>query len=193
MLVQLFVIGSALLIMLVGMVVALRLCYRRVRPGEALVICGSRGRMRVAFSGAMVIPLLERAEKIDISLRTLDIVPQPAELVTTKDNERVSYRARFLLHIRETSEDVLHVARTFGCDRASDPQALQELFRPKLVAAVRQVAGEYALDDLLRDGDRIKDELMAEIGIDLMGFSLDDVVLDQLERVPADPRQAPFR
>jgi uncharacterized membrane protein YqiK len=193
MLVQVFVVGCVLLIALVGVVLTLRLCYRRVRPGEALVICGSRGRMRVSFSGALVVPLVERAEKIDISLRTLDIVPQPAELVTTKDNERVTYRARFLLHIRETSEDVLHVAKTFGCDRASDPQKLEELLRPKLVAAVRQVAGEYALDDLLHGGDRIKDELMAEIGVDLMGFCLDDVVLDQLERAPGDPHQTPFR
>jgi len=157
MLVQLFVLSCISVVILVLFLVGLRLCYRRVRPGEALVI-SDRGPMRVVFSGALVLPIVQQAERIDTSVKTLDIVPERSELLVTKDSERVSYRARFLLRIDETEESVIHVARALTCRRASDPEALEQLFRPKLVGALRAVAARHTLDDLLRGPELLQQE-----------------------------------
>lgn len=188
--VQLFLVGGALLVVLAFLLVILRLQLRTPRAGQALVITGSR--RRVAFARTLVLPVVERAETLDISTRVLVIEPDGGELLITRDNQRLTYRATFNIGVSRTAEDVLQVADALGCERASDPAAIEALFRPRLVSGLRLAAHRMTHQDLQDRRDALQDAVMMEIGQDLNGFVLEDLVVDRI--APADSRTAgPFR
>jgi uncharacterized membrane protein YqiK len=188
--VQLFLVGGAFLVALTFVLVILRLRLRTPRAGQALVITGSR--RRVAFARTLVLPFVERAETLDISTRVLVIEPDAGELLITKDHRRLTYRATFNIGVNRTADDVLRVADALGCERASDPAAIEALFRPKLVSGLRLAAHYVTSEDLQDMRGAFQDEVMKEIGVDLNGFVLEDLVVDRI--APADSSTAgPFR
>jgi uncharacterized membrane protein YqiK len=188
--VQIFLAAGFAVAALALVLLVLRLFLHKVRPGQALVVSGSR--RRVVFTRTIVLPIIERAEAIDVSTRTLVIDPEPPELLVTKDNQRLTYRATFYVGVNRTREDVLRVADALGCARASDPAAVDALFRPKLVSGLRLAAHEMTYKELQDGRERLQDEVLMVIGQDLNGFVLQDLVIDRIE--PADPGSAgPFR
>ena len=66
-----FVIGAVLLFV-VGAAVIYSSLYRKVQKGTALVRTGVGGT-EVAFDGIFVVPVVHRAEPIDISLKSVEI------------------------------------------------------------------------------------------------------------------------
>lgn len=188
--VQIFLAGGVALFTLAVVLVILRLSLRVARAGQALVISGSR--RRVVFTRTVVVPLLEKAEVIDISTRALVVDPEPAELLVTKDNQRLSYRATFYVSVNRSAEDVLRVADSMGCAGASDPDAVAGLFRPKLVSSMRLVAHKLTFSELQAERELFQDEVLQVIGRHLNGFVLQDLIVDRIE--PAAPSSAgPFR
>lgn len=155
----------------------------KVAAGEALVI-HKPGRMEVSFGGALVLPIVHRAEPIDIRVKTLVIERRGKQGLSCRDGVRVDVVARFHLRIQRTVEDVLKVATSIGCAHAGDPAVLEELFAAKFAEALATVAAESDFRLLHDDRQRFKDRVLELIGADLSGYGLDDLVLDQLEQTP---------
>lgn len=190
--VQIFLVGAFALVALAVIALILKLRLRKVPPGKALLITGSGNRRKVAFERAIVLPIVQRADLIDISVKTLLIEPEPSELLITKDNQRLSYRAHAYLRINKTAEDVRRVADALGCERASDLDALRELFRPKMVSTLRAVAHQLTYLELQQEQQEFQERVLVELGSDLSGYCLDELVVDRIER--ADPSATgPFR
>ena len=83
------------------------------------MVHGSRGT-KVHFSRALVLPVLQRAEEMDVTAKRLTIVRKGREGLICKDNIRADLEATFLVSVGRTEEEILHVARSVGCARASD-------------------------------------------------------------------------
>ena len=85
----------------------------------------------VTFTGGVVIPVLHRSEVMNISVKTVEIDRRGKEGLICKDNIRADIRVSFFVKVNKTQEDVLKVAQSIGCSRASDPKTLEELFVAK--------------------------------------------------------------
>lgn len=129
--------------------------YRRVRPGQALVVSRMRD-MRVSFTSAVVLPGVNSAQVIDISARTLDVSRRGETAAVTADGVPTDIDAAFLVSVKPTEDSVLRYAQALGPERAESPQALEELVAPKLAEA---------LDALVRERD------YASIEADRIAFS----------------------
>ena len=172
-------------VLFLGFVVMVGRFYRQVEQGKALVINKNKEAV-VAFSGAMVYPIINRAEVMDLSVKTIDIDRRGKEGLICNDNIRADINVTFFVRVNKTQDDVLKVAQSLGCARASDPKALEELFTAKFAEALKTVGKHFNFDQLYTKRDDFKDKIIEVIGKDLNGFILDDAAIDYLEQTPLD-------
>ncbi len=178
-----FIISIFAVIIIAALIVFASM-YRKVDQGKAMIVNTLRAEPKVTFTGSMVIPVLHRAEKMDISLKTIEINRRGGEGLICKDNIRADIVVSFFVRVNKTREDVLKVAQAIGCERASDQATVEELFNAKFSEALKTVGKQMEFEDLYRERNHFRDEIIQVIGEDLNGYVLEDAAIDYLEQTP---------
>lgn len=177
---------GALFIILLGILAMFARFYRQVEQGKALIVNTTGKEAVVAFTGTMVFPVINRAETMDLSVKTIDIDRRGKEGLICNDNIRADINVTFFVRVNKTADDVLKVAQSIGCARASDPKTLEELFTSKFAEALKTVGKHFNFEELYTKRDDFKDKIIEVIGKDLNGFILDDAAIDYLEQTPLE-------
>ncbi|MBX3225939.1 MAG: hypothetical protein KIT84_29815 [Labilithrix sp.] len=160
--------------------------YRQVEQGKALIVSTAGKEPIVAFTGMLVYPVVNRAEVMDLSVKTIDIDRRGKEGLICNDNIRADIKVTFFVRVNKTEQDVLKVAQSIGCARASDPTSLEELFTAKFAEALKTVGKHFNFEQLYTKREDFKDKIIEVIGKDLNGFILDDAAIDYLEQTPLE-------
>ncbi len=171
-------------IMILGFISMIARWYKKTKQGKALVRTGSGGA-KVAFDkGIMVIPILHIMEEMDLSVKKVEIQRLQADGLICKDNIRADIKVAFFVRVNQAAQDVIKVAQTIGCSRASDPQTLFNLFEAKFSEALKTVGKRFDFEELYDNRENFKQEILKTIGSDLNGYVLDDCAIDYLEQTP---------
>ncbi len=176
---------GALVIITFGTIAMFSRFFRQVEQGKALVV-NTMSKSVVSFTGTMVYPVIHRAETMDLSVKTIDIDRRGKEGLICNDNIRADINVTFFVRVNKTEDDVLKVAQSIGCARASDSQTLEELFAAKFAEALKTVGKHFNFEELYTKRDDFKDKIIEVIGKDLNGFILDDAAIDYLEQTPLE-------
>ncbi|MEY9962002.1 putative membrane protein YqiK [Streptacidiphilus sp. MAP12-16] len=177
------VLIAVLLLIGLGTLLLFGRLFRKVVQGEALIISKPK-HVDVTFTGALVVPVLHRAEVMDISVKTIEIDRTGREGLICQDNIRADIRITFFVRVNKTAEDVIKVAQAIGTDRASHQETLQTLFSAKFAEALRTVGKQLDFVDLYTKREEFRDRIVAAIGTDLNGYHLEDAAIDHLEQTP---------
>ena len=178
-----FLVGlGVLLVLALGIFGLFKAFYRKVEQGTALIVNDMSTTPKVHFTGALIIPVLYKAEEMQISLINLEIDRRGKEGLICKDNMRADIRVNFYLRVNEKAEDVLKVAKTVGATRASDKDAVDALFNAKFSEALKTVGKRFDFVDLFEKRQEFRDAIVDVIGKDLNGYVLEDVAIDYLEQ-----------
>lgn len=159
--------------------------YRKVEKGTALVVTGMP-KTKVIFNGGTVIPVINRAELMDISVKRIELDRTGKNGLICKDNMRADIKVAFFVRVNNIEEDVLRVAESIGCDRASSESEIRALFDAKFSEALKTVGKKFDFIQLYEERDTFRDEMLKVIGTDLNGFVLDDAAIDYLEQTPLE-------
>ena len=176
-----FTIIVAIGFLLIGMLIVYVKMWKKAVQGEALIKTG-QGEAKVSFGGIWIIPVLHKLERMDITLRTMTISRLGKEGLICKDNLRADIKVSFFIRVNKTHEDVIHVAQTVGCVRASDIEQLELLFDAKFSEALKTVGKHFDFVELYNSRAEFRDKIKEEIGTDLNGYILDDCAIDYLEQ-----------
>ncbi|PIG96491.1 hypothetical protein [Deinococcus sp. UR1] len=180
-----FVIGVVIVLIALMILISLvRAFYMKVEQGTALIVNDLSARPKVRFTGALVVPVLYKAEIMRISLITLQVDRRGKEGLICRDNIRADITVAYYLRVNETTEDVLKVAKSIGASRASDLNAVDELFNAKFSEALKTVGKKFDFIELFEKREEFRDAVVAVIGRDLNGYVLEDVAIDYLEQTP---------
>ncbi|PJK07721.1 hypothetical protein CO610_08785 [Lysobacteraceae bacterium NML95-0200] len=180
-----FALGAVgLIVFLFAIVVVFKMFYVKVEQGTALIVNDMSAKPKVHFTGALIIPVLYKAEVMRISLITLQVDRRGKEGLICRDNMRADITVAYYLRVNETTEDVLKVAKAVGVDRASDRNAVDELFNAKFSEALKTVGKKFEFIELFEKREEFRDEIIKVIGKDLNGYVLEDVAIDYLEQTP---------
>lgn len=181
-----FILGFvvSVLVLLVSFAVLVRVTYRRVAPGTALIVNKPGSRPTIALTGAVVLPLLHRADMMDVTVQTVEIAHGGSHGLICRDNIRADIRMLFFVQVGPTAEDIEQVASQIGGARASDPATLDDLFRGKFSDALKSVAKQYEFVELFDRMEEFRDDVIAQIGEDLNGYVLTDVAIAELSQTP---------
>jgi len=182
--------GAAVLILVIGILVMIARFYRKVDQGKALIINKMKAEPDVTFTGGVVLPIIHRAETMEISVKTIEIARSGREGLVCKDNIRADIKVAFFVRVNKTKEDVLKVAQAIGCARASDQRTLEELFVAKFSEGLKTVGKRLDFEQLYTQREDFKDQIIEVIGKDLNGYVLDDAAIDYLEQTPLEHHDA---
>ncbi|HLL69743.1 MAG TPA: flotillin family protein [Micromonosporaceae bacterium] len=177
------VLLGVVLLVLIALAFLVARLFRKIEQGKALIVSKVR-RVDVTFTGAIVLPVLHKAEVMDISVKTIEIERSGNEGLICRDNIRADIRITFFVRVNKTVEDVIKVAQAIGTARASDETTLQELFSAKFSEALKTVGKQLDFVDLYTQRDEFRDQILRVIGTDLNGYSLEDAAIDYLEQTP---------
>lgn len=158
--------------------------YRKVEQGKVLIINRMRQEPEVTFTGGIVIPIIHKAEVMDISVKAMNLARLGHEGLICADNIRADIKVSFFVRVNKTKEDVLKVAQAIGCARASHPETLEDLFTAKFSEALKTVGKRLEFEELYTKRESFKDQIIDVIGRDLNGYALEDVAIDFLEQTP---------
>ncbi|MCH5376314.1 MAG: flotillin family protein, partial [Planctomycetes bacterium] len=160
--------------------------YRKVGPEEANVRSGLGGLKAVTGKGILVFPVVHRVDRMDLSVKRIEIHRKGGQGLICRDNMRADIEVAFFVRVNNTKEDILQVAQSLGCRRASEQVALVELFDAKFSEALKTVGKRFDFVELYQERDKFKEEILKVIGTDLNGYVLDDCAIDYLEQTPMD-------
>ena len=177
------ILVAVVLVVLIGLLFVISRLFRKIEQGKALIVSKVR-KVDVTFTGAVVLPVLHRAEVMDISVKTIEIKRAGNEGLICRDNIRADIRITFFVRVNKTVEDVIKVAQAIGTARASDEVTLQELFNAKFSEALKTVGKQLDFVDLYTKRNEFRDQIIEVIGTDLNGYSLEDAAIDFLEQTP---------
>jgi len=170
------------IVVFVGVAIMIFSFFRKIDQGKALIVNTMRSEPVVTFTGKVVLPVIHRAEVMDISLKTIEIDRHGREGLICRDNIRADIKVTFFVRVNKTAADVLKVAQAIGCARASDQKTLEELFSAKFSEALKTVGKQLDLEDLYKERDSFRDKIIQVIGKDLNGYVLEDAAIDYLEQ-----------
>lgn len=171
-------------VLLLGFAVTVARFYRQVDQGKVLIVNNLKAEPKVSFTGAVVLPIIHRAQVMDISLKRVEIDRRGKDGLICADNIRADIKVTFFVRVNKTVEHVLQVAQTIGCERASDEHTLQELFEAKFAEALKTVGRGMNFEDLYKERKQFRDAIVHQIGKNLSGYDLEDCAIDHLEQTP---------
>ena len=175
---------GAVLAILFAVAAVLKMFYIKVPQGTALIVNDLTATPKVHFTGALVWPVIHKKEFMKISLITLEVDRRGKDGLICRDNMRADITVAFYLRVNETQQDVLKVAKAIGVDRASEKNAVNELFNAKFSEALKTVGKKIDFVNLFENRQEFRDRIIEVIGNDLNGYILEDVAIDYLEQTP---------
>ncbi|WP_425826104.1 flotillin family protein [Streptomyces fractus] len=173
----------ALVLVATALLLVFTRLFRKVEQGKALIVSKMR-KVDVTFTGQVVLPVLHKAEVMDISVKTIDITRTGRDGLICQDNIRADIRISFFVKVNKTVDDVIKVAQAVGTQRASDRETLQELFHAKFSEALKTVGKQLDFTDLYTKREELRFRIIEVIGVDLNGYHLEDAAIDYLEQTP---------
>ncbi|HFD13378.1 MAG TPA: hypothetical protein ENJ32_13060 [Crenotrichaceae bacterium] len=175
---------AGVFVVLMGITIIFKTFYIKVEQGTALIVNDMSSKPKVHFTGALVYPIIYKKEFMRISLITLEVDRRGKDGLICADNMRADISVAFYLRVNETTEDVLKVAKSIGADRASDRDAVDQLFSAKFSEALKTVGKKFQFIQLFENRQDFREKIIEVIGDDLNGYVLEDVAIDYLEQTP---------
>ena len=109
------VVASIIALVVIGLIMLIVRCYRKVGQGEAIIRNGVGGT-RVSMSGMVVWPIIHRAEYMDISVKRIEIDRGGnAQGLVCRDNLRADIKVVFFVRVNPKEDDVKRIAQSLGC------------------------------------------------------------------------------
>jgi uncharacterized membrane protein YqiK len=174
------------LFLLVVIAAAASRFYRKVGPEEALVRSGGGQLMVATGKGMWVVPLVHRVERMELTLKRIEIHRKGSSGLICKDNIRADIEVAFFVRVANDTEQIKEVAQSIGCARASEVKTLVELFDAKFSEALKTVGKQFDFVQLYDQREQFKSQIIKVIGTDLNGYQLDDAAIDYLEQTPLE-------
>ncbi|MEW7288935.1 flotillin family protein [Aquimarina sp. 2304DJ70-9] len=175
------VVIIGIIIVAIGLLVWIISMYKKIIQGKVLVRTGAGGT-KVFFNAGLVVPVLHKMEIMDISVKKLEIERTGVNGLICKDNIRADIKVAFFVRVNKSTADIINVAQTIGCERASEIDVLRNLFDAKFSEALKTVGKKFEFIELYEARREFRDEIINIIGTDLNGYILDDCAIDDLEQ-----------
>jgi uncharacterized membrane protein YqiK len=169
--------------------------YRIPKADIALVRTGgAREKIRIT-GGLWVNTIIHEIKEISLNTMRIEVVREGPEALITHDFNRGDVEVVFYLKVEPEETDILRAAQALG-DKSMTPETVRELIEPKLEGALRSVAAESDIQDLLQKRQEFADKVQSVCGEDLgtqNGLTLETVSIIRVDQTPVETLDAENR
>jgi uncharacterized membrane protein YqiK len=159
------------------------------KPNKEIVwvITGGKKERVLMDQGGLVYPIVNESVPINMTTAKLEFAREGRDAFLTQDNMRCDVRATFFTRVQPNRESVLTAARTMGRG-ANDKTVLRNLIEDKFENALRDVAKQMSLDELIQNREDFVQRVQAALTDDLNqnGLELESVSITKLDQTPLE-------
>ena len=169
--------------------------YRIPKADVALVRTGGSKEKINITKGLWVNTIIHEIKEISLNTMRIEVIREGAEALITYDFNRGDVEVVFYLKVEPAEDDVLRAAQALG-DKSMTPETVRELIEPKLEGALRSVAAESEIQDLLQKRQEFADKVQEACGEDLEiqnGLTLETVSIIRVDQTPVETLDAENR
>ena len=169
--------------------------YRIPKADIALVRTGGSKEKINITKGLWVNTIIHEIKEISLNTMRIEVIREETEALITYDFNRADVEVTFYLKVEPIEDDVLRAAQALG-DKSMTPETVRELIEPKLEGALRSVAAESEIQDLLQKRQEFGDKVQVACGEDLQtqnGLMLETVSIIRVDQTPVDTLDAENR
>jgi predicted amino acid-binding ACT domain protein len=91
-------------VLLIGFALTVARFYRQVDQGKVLIVNNLKAEPKVSFTGAVVLPIIHRAQVMDISLKRVEIDRRGKDGLICADNIRADIKVTFFVRVLSSFE-----------------------------------------------------------------------------------------
>ena len=189
---------TAVLVVLLASLVtfaAIVIRYRIPKADIALVRTGgAREKIRIT-GGLWVNTIIHEIKEISLNTMRIEVIREGTEALITYDFNRGDVEVVFYLKVGPVENEILRAAQALG-DKSMTPETVRELIEPKLEGALRSVAAESEIQDLLQKRQEFADKVQDACGEDLEtqnGLTLETVSIIRVDQTPVETLDAENR
>ncbi|RKU38056.1 hypothetical protein C6496_07845 [Candidatus Poribacteria bacterium] len=191
------ILGFTLLVLLaiLAAFVAMVIRYRIPKADVALVRTGGSKEKISITGGLWVNTIIHEIKEISLNTMRIEAIREGPEALITYDFNRGDVEVVFYLKVEPNQTDILRAAQALG-DKSMTPETVRELIEPKLEGALRSVAAESEIQDLLQKRQEFADKVQATCGEDLQiqnGLMLETVSIIRVDQTPVETLDAENR
>ena len=162
--------------------------YRIPKADTALVRTGGAREKIVYTGGIWVNTIIHEIKEMSLNTMRIEVVREQSDSLITNDFNRADVEVVFYLKVtpEEDGVDILKAAQALG-DKSMTPETIRELIEPMLDGALRSVAAESEIQDLLQKRLEFADNVLAACGEGLKehnGLTLDTVSIIRVDQTP---------
>ncbi len=169
--------------------------YRIPKADIALVRTGgAKEKIRIT-GGLWVNTIIHEIKQISLNTMRIEVIREGSEALITYDFNRGDVEVVFYLKVEPEETDILRAAQALG-DKSMTPETVRELIEPKLEGALRSVAAESEIQDLLQKRQEFADKVQSACGEDLEvqnGLTLETVSIIRVDQTPVETLDAENR
>ena len=169
--------------------------YRIPKADIALVRTGgAREKIRIT-GGLWVNTIIHEIKEISLNTMRIEVIREGPEALITYDFNRGDVEVVFYLKVEPEETAILRAAQALG-DKSMTPETVRELIEPKLEGALRSVAAESEIQDLLQKRQEFADKVQGTCGEDLEiqnGLTLETVSIIRVDQTPVETLDAENR
>ena len=169
--------------------------YRIPKADIALVRTGgAKEKIRIT-GGLWVNTIIHEIKEISLNTMRIEVIREGSEALITYDFNRGDVEVVFYLKVEPEETDILRAAQALG-DKSMTPETVRELIEPKLEGALRSVAAESDIQDLLQKRQEFADKVQSACGEDLEtqnGLTLETVSIIRVDQTPVETLDAENR
>ena len=169
--------------------------YRIPKADVALVRTGGAKEKINITRGLWVNTIIHEIKEISLNTMRIEVIREGPEALITYDFNRGDVEVVFYLKVEPEEDDVLRAAQALG-DKSMTPETVRELIEPKLEGALRSVAAESAIQELLQKRQEFADKVQEACGEDLEvqnGLTLETVSIIRVDQTPVETLDAENR
>ena len=162
--------------------------YKKPKADVALVRTGGRGYKINITGGLWLNTIIHEVREVSLNTIRLEILREGQDAFITADFNRADVEAVFYLQVQPMEEDILRAAQSLG-DKNMTPETIRELIEQKLEGALRSVAAESDIEELLQKREEFADKVQEAVGVNLQtenGLKLESVSIIRVDQTPID-------
>ncbi len=160
--------------------------YRIPKADIALVRTGgAKEKIRIT-GGLWVNTIIHEIKEISLNTMRIEVVREQSDSLITNDFNRADVEVVFYIKVYPDEEDILTAAQALG-DKSMTPETIRELIEPMLDGALRSVAADSEIQDLLQKRQEFADNVEDACGNNLKlqnGLTLDTVSIIRVDQTP---------
>src|SRR5579864_2640278 len=174
---EIIFIAVAIVLTLLGLMMAMATLYRKAGPHEALIVYGLRGARVVKGQGTVIFPMVESYRELSLQLMSFDVAPQ--QDLYTGQGVAVTVEAVSQIKVKSDPESIVTAAEQF---LTKSDEERDGLIRLVMEGHLRGIIGQLSVEQIVKEPEMVGDRVRAtcaddmnKMGLEVVSFTIKEI------------------